>query len=152
MYVSICLCVVVAVSECLCVCLFVWVALFQPVGFCVLWQFCWPYWPSHTAIYTNASHCIIHFVVVANGSTVFKFVLCFRLHFSLICWSQHTQTRIHTHVYSHCDRIPQLCWSLWLCDTCIGVNCAASCATHPCCVYDTHTRTPNWRVSVLIYI
>lgn len=57
-----------------------------------------------------------------------------------------------SHVYSHCDRIPQLCWSLWLCDTCIGVNCAAGCATHPSCVYDTHTRTPNWRVSVLIYI
>lgn len=92
MYVSICLCVAVAVSECVCVCLFVWVALFRPVGFCVLWLFCWPYWPSHTAIYTNASHCIIHFVVVANGSTVFKFVLCFRLHFSLICWSQHTYT------------------------------------------------------------
>lgn len=134
MYVFTCLCVAVAVPECL----FVWVALFRPVGFCILWQFCWPYWTSHTAIYTNASHCIIHFVVVANGSTVFKFVLCFRLHFNLICWS-HTST--HTYVYSHCDRIPQLCWSLWLWDTCIGINCAAGCATHSSCVYDAHTHT-----------
>lgn len=93
---------------------------------------------GHTAIYTIASHCIIHFVVVANGSTVFKFVLCFRLHFNLICWS-HTST--HTYVYSHCDRIPQLCWSLWLWDTCIGINCAAGCATHSSCVYDAHTHT-----------
>lgn len=66
--------------------------------------------------------------------------LCFALDCISASYAGHN-THKHTHVHSHCDRIPQLCWSLWLCDTCIGINCAAGCATHPSCVYDTHAHT-----------
>lgn len=122
---TVCLSVTPSVGLSLCLCVG---RTFPNHWFCALWQFCWPYWPSHTAIYTNASHCIIHFVVVSNGSTVFKFVLCFALDcISTSCWSHtHTCTATATGYLSYVGHTG--CGIR-------GCDCAAS------CVYDAHTHT-----------